>query len=187
MKIVTTTSVLPYDYPCDKALLRLSDIGFKCLDLAMDYCASVKDGPFVSEDWEKWAEGLYELAEKNGVKYTHSHAYGDALSRSPFTLRCFDVCRVLKTPYCVVHPVFRDENKRIYEDVEEFIKVNAEAIKPLLEAAERNECSVVFCTAECTASEEIAAELRELGLIEAPIYTLQGGWNALRAAGMGAE
>ena len=69
MKIVTTTSVFPYDYPCDKALLRLSDIGFKNLDLAMDYCASVKDGPFSSDDWESWAEGLYELAEKNDVKY----------------------------------------------------------------------------------------------------------------------
>lgn len=138
MKIVTTTSVFPYDYPCDKALLRLSDIGFKNLDLAMDYCASVKDGPFSSDDWESWAEGLYELAEKNDVKYTHSHAYGDAVSRNLLTLRCFDVCRVLKIPYCVVHPVFRDENKRIYEDVDEFIKVNVEAIKPLLEAAERN-------------------------------------------------
>lgn len=138
MKIVTTTSVFPYDYPCDKALLRLSDIGFKSLDLAMDYCASVKDGPFASDDWERWAENLYELAEKNGVRYTHSHAWGDASSRHLLTLRCFDVCRVLKTPYCVVHPVFRDENKRIYEDVDEFVKVNAEAIKPLLESAERN-------------------------------------------------
>ena len=61
------------------------------------------------------------------------------------------------------------------------------AIGRMLEAAERQECIVVFCTAECTASEEIAAELRELGLIEAPIYTLHGGWDALRAAGMGAE
>ena len=61
------------------------------------------------------------------------------------------------------------------------------AIGRMLEAAERQECIVVFCTAECTASEEIAAELRELGLIEAPIYTLHGGWDALRAAGMGVE
>lgn len=61
------------------------------------------------------------------------------------------------------------------------------AIARMLEAAEKNECIVVFCTAECTASEEIAAELRELGLIEAPIYTLQGGWDALKRAGMAAE
>jgi hypothetical protein len=61
------------------------------------------------------------------------------------------------------------------------------AIGRMLEAAEKGECIVVFCTAECTASEEIAAEIRELGLIDAPIYTLQGGWAALQAAGMAAD
>ncbi len=58
------------------------------------------------------------------------------------------------------------------------------AIGRMLEAADRGEAIVVFCTADCTASDEVAAELRELGLIEAPIYTLQGGWPALKAAGM---
>lgn len=138
MNIVTTTSVFPFDYPCDKALLRLAKVGFKYLDLAMDYCASVKDGPFASDGWESWAEGLRELAEKSGVQYTHSHAWGDASSRHMLTLRCFDVCRVMKIPYCVVHPVWRDESKRVFEDTEEFVKINAESIKPLLEAAERN-------------------------------------------------
>ncbi|MBR2145831.1 MAG: hypothetical protein IKK73_07935 [Akkermansia sp.] len=61
------------------------------------------------------------------------------------------------------------------------------AIGRMLEAAERGECIVVFCTSECTASEEIAAELRELGIIEAPIYTLQGGWDSLKASGMAAD
>ena len=58
------------------------------------------------------------------------------------------------------------------------------AIGRMLEAADRGEAIVVFCTADCTASDEVAAGLRELGLIEAPIYTLQGGWPALKAAGM---
>ena len=58
------------------------------------------------------------------------------------------------------------------------------AIGRLLEAAEKSECIVVFCTAECTASEEIATELRELGMIDAPIFTLHGGWEALKASGM---
>ncbi len=61
------------------------------------------------------------------------------------------------------------------------------AIGRLLEAAERGECIVVFCTNECTASEEIAAELRELGMLEAPIYVLEGGWEVLKASGLAAD
>ena len=61
------------------------------------------------------------------------------------------------------------------------------AIGRLMEAQERGECVVVFCTGECTAAEEIAAELRELGLIEAPIHVLEGGWEVLKASGMSAE
>lgn len=58
------------------------------------------------------------------------------------------------------------------------------AISRLLEAADRGECIVVFCTGGCGAAEEIAEELRSLGMIDAPIYTLEGGWDALKAAGM---
>lgn len=58
------------------------------------------------------------------------------------------------------------------------------ALARLMEAQERGECIVVFCSGDCGAAEEIAAELRSLGLIEAPIYTLEGGWDALKAAGM---
>ena len=61
------------------------------------------------------------------------------------------------------------------------------AVGRLLEAADRGECIVVFCTGECTAAEEIAAELRELGIIEAPIHVLEGGWEVLRASGMAAD
>ena len=55
------------------------------------------------------------------------------------------------------------------------------AIGRLLEASERGECLVVFCTNDCSSAEEIAAELRTLGMIEAPVYTLEGGWDALKA------
>lgn len=48
------------------------------------------------------------------------------------------------------------------------------AVERLMAASDLGECIVVFCTNECTASEEIAAHLRDLGLIEAPIYVLQG-------------
>ena len=58
------------------------------------------------------------------------------------------------------------------------------AVERLMEAGERGECIVVFCTNDCTASEDIARELRELQLTEAPIYVLNGGWDVLKAAGM---
>ena len=58
------------------------------------------------------------------------------------------------------------------------------AIGRLIEASERGECIVVFCSKSCNAADDIAAELRSLGLLEAPVYTLEGGWDALRADGM---
>lgn len=58
------------------------------------------------------------------------------------------------------------------------------AVGRMMEAQERGECVVVFCTGDCGAAEDIAAEIRALGLVEAPVYTLEGGWDALKAAGM---
>ncbi len=58
------------------------------------------------------------------------------------------------------------------------------AVERLMAAGEKGECIVVFCTNECTSSEDIARELRSLELTEAPIYVLEGGWEVLKAAGM---
>ena len=137
MNIVTSTCVFPYNYPCEKALLRLSDIGFKHLDLAMDYCAGDSDCQFNSDNWENWANNLRELGESHGVVYTHSHAFGDATTRDPKTFRCFDVCKVLGIKYSVVHPYYKKADGSFIYDDEEFVKVNAELIKPLLEHAEK--------------------------------------------------
>ena len=137
MNIVTTTSVFPYDYPCEKALLRLKDAGFTHLDLAMDYCAENKECDFRADNWKEWAESLRELGEANGVVYTHGHAWGDASSRHPYTFRCIDVCRVLGIKYLVIHPIYKHEDGSFIMDDEEFVKVNANAIKPLVEYAEK--------------------------------------------------
>ncbi len=53
------------------------------------------------------------------------------------------------------------------------------AIDRLMNAAERGETVVVFCTRDCESAEGIAGRLRELGLITAPILVLEGGWDAL--------
>lgn len=54
------------------------------------------------------------------------------------------------------------------------------AIERLMEAEERGECIVVFCTRACNSSTEIAAAIRNTGLVHAPIYVLEGGWDALK-------
>ncbi len=57
------------------------------------------------------------------------------------------------------------------------------ALDRLVSAAERGEKVVVFCTRDCESAESIAARLRELGMIDAPILVLEGGWDALRQDG----
>lgn len=143
MNIVTTTSVFPFDYPVEDALLRLSRIGFKHLDLAMDYCAENPSCGFSSDTWEEWASELRNLAEKEGVRYTHSHAWGDAASRHFKTFRSIDVCHILGTKYTVIHPIYKHADGSFIYDDEEFVKVNAEAIKPLLEYAERKGVTIL--------------------------------------------
>ena len=50
----------------------------------------------------------------------------------------------------------------------------------LFNATERNECIVVFCTASCTASDEIATFLKTTAALDAPIYVLSGGWDTIK-------
>ena len=143
MNIVTTTSVFPREYSVENALIRLSNVGFKHLDLAMDYTADNPNCPFSTDEWESWANNLRELAEKHGVQYTHSHAWGDASSRHYKTFRCIDLCQVLGTQYTVIHPIFKHLDGSFIMDDEEFVKVNAEAIKPLLDYAVKRDVTIL--------------------------------------------
>ena len=54
------------------------------------------------------------------------------------------------------------------------------AMERMLAAAEQGECIVVFCTADCGSATEVADHLRSLGIVEAPVYVLEGGWDVLR-------
>ncbi len=58
------------------------------------------------------------------------------------------------------------------------------AIERLMAAYDRGECIVVFCTESCNSSDQVAHELRNSGLIQAPVYVLEGGWLALKRAGI---
>ena len=67
MNIVTTTCVFPPEHSVEGALLRLRALGFRHLDLAMDYCVKNAECGFATDAWEPWARALRELADKNGV------------------------------------------------------------------------------------------------------------------------
>lgn len=136
MNIVTTTCVFPPSYPSEIALERLARIGYTYLDLAFDYCTK-DDCPFMGERWRSWAEELRAKADELGVRYTHAHACGGAASRDAAILRCFEVCEILGVGYMVIHPEVRKDGKDI-TDREEFIRINRDAILPLLPYAEKH-------------------------------------------------
>lgn len=152
MNIVTTTSVFPRGYSSVSALERLERIGFPCLDLAFDYCVSPEElnpkpspylhteaeYPFEGNDWKTWANKLRTCADELGVKYTQAHAPYGGECHNEMMFRSFEVCHILEIGQMVVHPVWHDNENRILEDKEEFIQVNVEAMKPLLEVAEKN-------------------------------------------------
>lgn len=102
-------------------------------------------------------------------QYRDNIVWVDARSQSDFELN---------------HLVFGDNRMFPIRKGPELQQLTDAALARLMEAQERGECIAVFCTGDCGAAEEIAAELRALGLIEAPIYALEGGWDALKAAGM---
>lgn len=62
----------------------------------------------------------------------------------------------------------------------EYEELLNQALERLLDAGERHECVIVFCGHNCSSAEEIAANLRELGMIEAPIYVLEDGWDRIK-------
>ncbi len=139
--IVTTTSVFPPEYPPERALERLARVGYTDLDMAFDYCTHPAS-PFMGEGWREWAMALREKADSLGVRYTHSHACGDASNRSAPMLRCFEVCEILGIRYLVVHPVFSVNGKTVTDNAE-FIRINAAAVKDLLPYAETHKVIIL--------------------------------------------
>lgn len=143
MRIVTTTSVFPCCYNAESAMERLAEIGFCGLDLAIDYCVQKADYPFMTADWRDWGKRLFDRALELGVSYTHAHASSDAAARDVPFLRGFELCGLMKIPYIVVHPVFRDKDGNVFENADEFIERNVREIRPLLEYAEANDVVIL--------------------------------------------
>jgi len=137
MRIVTTTSVFPPCWDPVNIISRLAAIGYDSLDMAFDYCVQNSDFPFMTPEYESWANILRETAERHEILYTHSHAPFDALARGKLVERSLRCASLLGIRYMVVHPIWKTESGILSEE-EEFLEVNAEAIQPLLESAEKH-------------------------------------------------
>ena len=137
-KIVTTTSVFPPCSDLQRVLRVLSEIGYDGADIAFDYCVQQPDYPFMTDDFEAWANGLAETAKELGIVISHSHASFDASCRDEAlirrTMRC---CQMMGIRYLVVHPIWRDANGWVVNDPGTFIDVNSSAMVPIAALAEQ--------------------------------------------------
>jgi len=138
MKIITTTSVYPPCWDMSDTIRRLSSIGFDGMDIAFDYCVQDKNYPFMTDAYAVWAAAVRKEAESAGIVFTHGHAPFDASGRGEIVERTLHCASLLGIRYVVVHPLWRKADGSFLEDPAEFVSVNAEAIQPILTAAEKH-------------------------------------------------
>ena len=171
MNIVTTTSVFPPCWNVDNMLSRLRTCGFTHLDLAFDYCVQRPDYPFMTDAYEDWAHGLKSKAEALGLTFTHAHAPFSADARGARvekTLRC---CAILGIKYLVVHPIWKTAEGTIV-DAEEFLSVNAAAILPILESAQKHGVVILTENLLWGASIKLSLISELVGRVNSPVF----GW-----------
>ncbi len=137
MRIVNTTSCFPKCHDSFDALERLVAAGYDGIDMAFDYCVQKTDFPFMTDKYEDWAYRLRQRARELGVSYTHSHASFDASLRGELVERTLRCASIWGAKYLVVHPCCHIDG-RLLTDEEEYIKHNADMIKPLLQVAEKH-------------------------------------------------
>lgn len=137
MKIITTSSVFPSQMDALDTLPRLANLSFDGIDVAFDYCVANAVNGFMSEHYLDWAKKFRERADALGVILSHSHAPFDASARGDIVKRTMECASILGAKYTVVHPLWRKSDDSFYEDFDEFVDVNAKAIQPILETAEK--------------------------------------------------
>lgn len=143
MNIVTSTCVFPKEYPLEKNVERLANIGFDGLDLDICALAEYKESPFLTNKWEDWAKRIKELADIKGVSFVNSHAVGESDSRGEIINRNFEICRLFGIKTTVLHPKWLNSDKVSYKSEDEFLSVNVPAYKGLLEIAENNDVIIL--------------------------------------------
>lgn len=76
----------------------------------------------------------------------------------------------LKVNPARIYPIRNDEKAQ---------ELIAAAMPRLHQAGFSKECIIVFCDKDCASSADVADKLRSFGL-KAPIFVLEGGWDALK-------
>ena len=135
MYIVTTTDVFPPEYQAEDVLDRLAKIGYTTLDMGFDYCVG-DDRLLEGDNWRERVIALRQKADALGVRYTHSHAPFNVGSRDEAQMRSFEAAALLGASSIVVHPIHEIDG-HIITDLDEFIRVNKEAVLPLLPLMEK--------------------------------------------------
>ena len=135
LDIVTTTDVFPPEYQAEDVLDRLANLGYTTLDMGFDYCVG-EDRLLEGDNWRERVIALRKKADELGVRYTHAHAPYDVGSRAEAQMRSFEAAAILGATSIVAHPI-REVDGRIIDDVDEFIRVNKEAVLPLLPLMEK--------------------------------------------------
>ncbi len=135
MYIVTTTDVFPPEYQAEDVLDRLANIGYTALDMGFDYCVG-GDLLLAGDGWRERVIALRKKADALGVRYTHSHAPFNAGSRDEAQMRSFEAAALLGATSIVAHPIHEIDGHTI-TNTDEFIRVNKEAVLPLLPLMEQ--------------------------------------------------
>ncbi|MBQ7725727.1 MAG: TIM barrel protein, partial [Clostridia bacterium] len=171
MNIVTTTCVYPKEIPEEERLIRLAKIGFSCLDLALDGCF-YEGHPLLGEDWKNWVLNLQKKAESLGVRYTHSHSWGNCGATGLYMTRGLEVCEMLEIPYTVVHPIHMKADGSFFTSKDEFISVNAAAVRPLVQLAEKHGVTMLVENILWEQSSELDAITGLVEAVNSPFF----GW-----------
>lgn len=171
MRLVNTTSVYPEERDPFACLKSLARFGFDSLDMAFDYYCDNPENGMRTDGWEDRLLRLRELSEKLSLPFTHAHAPYDAgdlcdPERAHLIRRTVRGAAILGAKTIVLHPRFRYADGRDIEEPEDFIRINKEAILPLLDTAEREGVTVLSENLLWGASKDpltVAALVREVG------------------------
>lgn len=135
MRIVNTTAVYRKEIDIFWIIHRLSELGFKYLDLSLDYYCT-PGHPFTSNGCRDWAKSIRACADANGVQFVQCHGVSTPKnlyeSKEDVAWHAIDVAQILGANWIVMHP--QDfPGKQVPEFDGYFSEMNAMYLKPFAE------------------------------------------------------